>query len=249
MPTYGHVPCVWLFTTKRGNGAATRLAAESPQNIMAAEPETKANVRGSVDMDAFGHFVEYAAANPADVQFELEAQGISEGRVAHTTASTGPYTLGGQRIDRLAREYTTHFGAHKEVEAALGFVDPTDREEVIEAALAALTGCINTAVSMSAAIRGIDLDTLETTVKIGWDPFVFLHLEDPESDGEPTDQYGRLEVELVIDGEDLDQEDVAYIQESVKRSAVYNIFTMAHEASPVVKLAGESRPGRGRSER
>lgn len=216
---------------------------------MAAKTETKSTVRQGVDMDAFDEFVGYAAENPADVQFTLEALGISEGRVAHTTASTGPYTLGGQRIDRLAREYTTHFGAHKEVEAALGFVDPTDRKEVIEAALAALAGCINTAVSMSAAIRGIDLGTLETTVRIGWDPFVFLHLEDPESDGEPTDQYSGLEVELVVDGEDLDEEDIAYLTESVKRSAVYNIFTMAHETSPVVHLAGESRPGPGRSER
>lgn len=46
--------------------------------------------------------------------------------------------------------------AHREVEEALGFEDPTDREEIIEAALAALTSCINTAVSASALVRGID---------------------------------------------------------------------------------------------
>lgn len=126
------------------------------------------SVRQGVDLDKLEQFVEFASANPADVQFRLEATGEYEGRAAHTATSTGPYTLGGQRIDRLARRYTRHYGAHREVEEALGFTDPTDREEVIEAVLAALTGCINTAVSSSALVRGIELEELVTKVSVAW---------------------------------------------------------------------------------
>lgn len=63
-------------------------------------------------------------------------------------------------------------------------MDPTDREEASEVVLAALTACVNTAVSASALVRGIELDELTTTVSVDWDPFVFGGLQ-PADDGEP----------------------------------------------------------------
>jgi hypothetical protein len=200
---------------------------------MSTETDAGSSVRQGVDIDAFQRFRNHAKANPDDVQFEFEATGVYEGRAVHTKATTGPFTLGGQRIDRIARQYTYHFGAHREVEDALGFVHPTDREEVIECTLAALTGCINAVVSMSALARGIELDRLETTVRISWNPFVFLTLKDAEG----TDQFSDLRIELVVGGKDLTEHDVAFLQEAVERSAVYNLVTMAHRSSPVVRLA------------
>lgn len=194
-------------------------------------------VRQGVDLDALSAFLEYAEENPDDVQFELGARGTYEGRAIHTKASTGPYTLGGNTIDRVAREYTYHFGGHREVEEAVGFVDPTDRTEVIETALAALSGCINAAVSMSALAAGIDFDELETTVSSAWDPFVFLHLEEIEHDGEPVDMFGDLEVEIVIAGEGLGESDLEYLRESVGRSAVYNLMTLPHGCEPRIERA------------
>lgn len=197
--------------------------------------DTDQNVVQGVDLDALEQFVEFAAANPADVQFGFEATGEYEGRVAHTVTTTGPYTLGGERIDRIARRYTRHYGAHEEVEEALGFVAPTDREEVIEAVLAALTGCINTAVSASAVVRGIELDALTTTVTVAWDPFVFLHIAEPVQDGTPTQQFTDLRIELTVAGDDLTDEDLDYLRSSVNRSAVYNLVTTANLASPIVR--------------
>lgn len=52
-------------------------------------------------------FCDFAKENRASVQFELEATGVSEGRAVHTRAETGPYTLGGQRIDRMAANTST----------------------------------------------------------------------------------------------------------------------------------------------
>lgn len=197
--------------------------------------ENNHSVRQGVDLDKLERFVEFASANPAHVQFRLEATGEYEGRAAHTATTTGPYTLGGERIDRLARRYTRHYGAHREVEEALGFVDPTDREEVIEAVLAALTGCINTAVSSSALVRGIELDELVTQVSVAWDPFVFLHITDPVRDGVLTPQFGDLRVELQVSGPGLTEEDLEYLRESVGRSAVYNLLTIAHPTSPTIR--------------
>jgi hypothetical protein len=203
--------------------------------------QTRPDIRQGVDVEAFQRFCEHASAHPEDVQFVLEAEGVFEGRVAHTRAVTGPYTLGGQRIDRPARRYVHHLGAHKEVEAALGFVEPTDREEATEVVLAALTGCINTAVSASAVARGLELSHLETRVSIGWDPFVFLHLRDAQENGELVNQFENLEVEIVVEGEELTEDDRAYLQRSVGRSAVYNLLTLGHGNVPTVQIAAHSR--------
>lgn len=198
-------------------------------------------VRQGVDLEAFQKFREHAKAHPEDVQFVLEAEGAYEGRVAHSRAVTGPYTLGGQRIDRPARQYVYHIGAHKEVEQALGFTEPSDREEPTEVALAALTACINTAVSGSAVARGIELSHLETRVRIGWDPFVFLHLREADEEGDLVNQFGGLEIELLVDGENLTESDRAYLQASVHRSAVYNLFTLGHGNTPVVRVKSSGR--------
>lgn len=199
--------------------------------------ENSTVVRQGVDVEKFARFREYAKVHPGEVRFVLEAAGSYEGRVAHTRTTTGPYTLGGERIDRAARQYVHHMGAHKEVEEALGFTAPTDREEAMEVALAALTACINTAVSGSAVARGIELSRLETRVSVGWDPFVFLHLREPEENGELVNQFEGFRIELLVEGENLTENDRAYLQDSVRRSAVYNLFTLGHHNAPVVEVA------------
>ena len=182
-------------------------------------------------------FLAYAEENPEAVQFVLSAVGTDEGRVLHTRSKTQSYTLGGEEIDRAAREYTFHFGGHREVEEAVGFVDPTDREEAIEVALAALTACINGSISLSAAQAGVDIDGLETTVSVDFDPMVFLGLEGTEgTDGSPADMYGDLRVDIQVSGEDIDDETLDQVWEWVGRSPVYNLMTLGHEVSPQVSM-------------
>lgn len=204
---------------------------------MSANETENQYVKHGLDTRRLKAFQDFARENPAEVAFEFEANGVYEGRAVHTRSTTGPYTLGGQRIDRMARSYTHHFGAHKEVEDAVGFVDPTDRQEVVEVALAALTGCINAVVSVSAVARGIELDRLETEVRISWDPAVFLHLRDVAHEGERTDQFGDLEIELLIAGDGLDDADISYLRTSVERSAVFNLVTLPHRAVTSIRVA------------
>jgi uncharacterized OsmC-like protein len=198
-------------------------------------------VRQGVDLVKFQEFRDHARINREEVQFVLEARGAYEGRIAHTRATTGPYTLGGQRIDRPARQYVCHLGAHKEVEEALGFTQATDREEPTEVVLSALTGCINTAVSSSAVARGIELTRLETHVSVAWDPSVFLHLRETDEEGRLVNQFHGLKVHLVVDGVGLTEDDRAYLERSVRRSAVYNLLTLGHSSAPVLEIA-TSRP-------
>ena len=183
-------------------------------------------------------FLAFAKENPDAVQFELRAVGTDEGRVLHTRSKTQSYSLGGQEIDRFGREYTQHFGGHREVEEHVGFVDPTDREEAIEVALAALTACINGSISLSAVQAGVDIDGLETTVSVDFDPAVFLGLEAvDEADGTPADMYGDLHIDVQVSGDGLDDETLEQIRGWVSRSPVYNLMTLEHDGSPRVSLA------------
>jgi hypothetical protein len=202
--------------------------------------ENNTTVRQGVDVSKLQQFRRHAQAHPQEVQFVLEASGSYEGRVAHTRARTGPYTLGGQRIDRMARESVSHMGAHKEVEEALGFIEPTDRDEATEVVLAALTACINAVISASAVVRGIEISRLETKVAIGWSPFVFLHLSEPVEHGELINQFQNLEIDIEVAGEGLTDADRDYLQGSVARSAVFNLLSLAHASSPTVRLTEAS---------
>lgn len=193
-------------------------------------------VRQGVDLGTFRAFRSFAAENPEAVTFGLEASGTAEGRAVHTHAKTGAYTLGGTRIDRIARRYDYHFGAHREVEEALGFVDPTDRPQETEVTLAALSGCINAVVSLSAAERGIDLDTLRTDVAATWDPAVFLHLRDTEEDGQQVDQFAGIRVLVTVAGNGLCPHDLAFIDKTVRRSAVFNVIALGREVAVDVRM-------------
>ena len=205
---------------------------------MPEQKEPPPEVRQGLNIEKFRNFRAFAAENPQAVIFKLEASGTSEGRAVHTYAKTGAYTLGGQRIDRIARQYSYHFGAHREVEDALGFVDPTDREQETEVALAALAGCINAVITVSAAERGIALTSLRTDITITWDAAVFLHLRDTEEHGNAVDQFDGFSVTLTVSGDCLDQEDIDFLRRTVRRSAVFNLFTLARQARVEVEQVG-----------
>jgi hypothetical protein len=210
-------------------------------NEMTENQAIETPIRHGLDIQKFRDFCGFAKENPRDVMFDLEATGVAEDRAVHTLATTGAYSVGGQRIDRLARRYSYHFGAHKEVEEALGFVEPTDRKEVIEVALAALTGCINAVISVGAAVRGIDLRAVQTDVQVSWDPAVFLYARDAEKEGQLVNQFGDLQIELTLTGDSLSKDDVTFLEKTVKRSAVFNLIASAHNHRIRVTQANNER--------
>ncbi|QLG60580.1 hypothetical protein [Halorarum salinum] len=84
-------------------------------------------------------------------------------------------------------------------------------------------------------------------MSIDWGPFVFLHLADVEDGaGDPIDTFGDLNVDIDVAGEGLDGADRRYLEESVGRSAVYDLVTPAHACEPNLRLTGASEPSDGR---
>lgn len=195
------------------------------------------SVQHGVDLEEFEEFVEFAAENPEAVQFELGASGVYEGRAFHSLAKVDEYSLGGETIDRQTREYTFPLGAWKEVEDHAGFVDPTDRPEPIEVVLSALTGCINVAVGVVALANGIDIDDLETTVRVDFDPRVILLVHDVDQSEET---FSDIDIEIEVSGEDLSQEDLETLEAGARRSPVWNFLRLPHEMEPTVTTPAQA---------
>ncbi|WP_135854739.1 OsmC family protein [Halorussus salinus] len=195
---------------------------------MAAE-----TIKHGIDLEQYAAFIERGTENPDDVMLGLGATGIDEGRPMHTLAKIDGYRYGDEEIRRPTRQYTFQFGAFKEVERDAGFVDPDDRPEPVEVALAALTGCINATLDVVALENEIELDALETDVSVTLDPRAFFGIRDADEAG---DVYDDFAVEIEVAGTDLSDEDRETLRAGVARSPVFNLMTRSHELSPEVRL-------------
>ncbi|MFO7926150.1 MAG: OsmC family protein [Halobacteriota archaeon] len=124
-------------------------------------------------------------------------------------------------------------GAWKEVEDAAGFVDPTDRMEPIEVAIAALTGCLNVAVETTAIANDMDVDDLETTVTLEFDPRVVLMIHDVDrSDG----TFDDIRVEIEVGGATLTDEEADILAAGARRSPVWNLLRLAHDMALIASV-------------
>ncbi|WP_331236542.1 OsmC family protein [Natronorarus salvus] len=107
------------------------------------------------------------------------------------------------------RDHTLEFGLPPELEEAMGYLEPTDRYEAIEAALAGLTACINGTIAYNALREGIGVEEVSTTVRAPVDLRLLFGIHD-------TDRAGEMFEELVIDvdvtGADLSDEEVDRIE-------------------------------------
>lgn len=197
-------------------------------------PET---IQHGVDLEKYPAFVEHMAETPADAMLGLGATGIAEGRAMHSLAKFGDYSYGGEQISRPTRDYTLALGAFREVESDAGFVDPGDRPEPVEVALAALTGCINATLGIVAMENEIELEGLETSVDVDLDPRVLFGVRGTE---EADETYGDVEIDVEVSGPGLTETDAETLREGIARSPVYTLMTGSHEASSEVRLADVS---------
>lgn len=191
------------------------------------------NVRHGVDLERFEGFAEHAAANPEEVQFELEARSTYEGTCAHSLAKIDSYTLGGQQIDRETREYTIPYGAWGEVLDAGGWVGTTDRMEPIEVALSALASCINVGISINALAAGAEVEELRTRVTADFDPSVLFSLADVEDAGLV---FENVAADIDISGDGFDSEQV---DEWARRAPVYALVALGQDVDITVEPSAE----------
>ena len=197
-------------------------------------------VKHGVDLEAFGEFSEHAAEHPEEIQFELEARGVYEGRAGHSLSKVEQFSLGGETVDRETRQYTFPMGAWREMEEAAGFVGPTDRPEPIEVALAALTSCLNVAVSLTALNEGIDVEGLETTVRLDFDPRIVLFLDEVENSDRT---FENVDIEIEVSGDGIDEAERELLTAGARRSPVWNLFRLPHDLEPTVQAVSPPVPG------
>lgn len=190
-------------------------------------------VSHGVDLDAFESFAAHAAENPEEVQFGLRARATYEGTCAHSLAKVDGYTLGGEEIRRDTREYTVPYGAWREVEAAGGWLGPTDRLEPIEAALSALAACINVGISINALAHGVDVEHLQTNVRTDFDPAMLFSLVDLDAS---QSVFENLEADVEIEAEGADGEQ---LEEWAQRAPVFTLVSLAQDIDVTVNQTAE----------
>ncbi len=195
----------------------------------AARAQERKVVHG-VDLEKLDAFRNSLKENP--VRLGLQAQAHWEGVCGRSLVYIGPYELGGQKIDRLTRQYTVSYGAWKEVEAAVGIEGPTDRMEPVEMALGAIASCLAVAISFNAAREGIKIDDLEVTVKAEVDPSVLFAIKEPE---EHTSCVPQLQYEIKVQG-DLSDRDLARIKRLAEHSPVHGLVANANTIVSAVTL-------------
>lgn len=196
---------------------------------MAAERQ----ISHGVDVEGLEGFAEFAAKNPEQVQLGLGARSTYEGTCAHSLAKIDSYTLGDETVTSDAREYTIPYGGWKEVLDAGGWVGATDRMEPIEVALSALASCINVGISINAVANGVDIDRLQTRVRVDCDPSVLFSLEDLQA---ADAVFENLTAEIEIESPTLDKDQV---DEWARRAPVYTLVSLAQDIQLTVNTPAE----------
>lgn len=184
-------------------------------------------------VDAGGHleFIDWLETNPDDGMLEFRATGITEEVANRTTATIGDWALGGEEMGG-DREHVLEFGLPPELEEAMAYVEPTDRYEAIEGALAGLTACINGTVVYNAIREDIDVKEVTTTVRAPVDLRLLFGIQDIDS---AYDMYGELEIDVNVTG-DLTTAERSMVREFPKRSPVYNLVSLEHPNRPNVQI-------------
>lgn len=188
-----------------------------------------AEIIAGVDTSKLEEFRSAQKSNP--VILGLKAKALWDGEMGRATVHIGPYQLNGDRIDRPTRQYTTAYGAWKEVEDALGMVGPTDREEPVEMALGAMAACIVNSITWNVHRHGIKLDDLVVSVSTDVNPDVLLEVRGPE---EHTACMQNLRADIKVKGEGLTPEKLEIIKKLATHSPVDGLISQANNITHTV---------------
>jgi uncharacterized OsmC-like protein len=199
---------------------------------MAVDAPHQKQTKHGVDVEGYREFIGWVAENPEDAMIEFRASGIAEEAANRTTATISDWGLGGGDMG-ATREHTLKFGLPPELEEAMAYVEPTDRYEAIEGALAGLTACINGTVAYNALREGIQVDEVSTSVRAPVDLRMLFGILDVDKADE---MYGDLEIDVDVTGKDLSEEDIKKVQEYYLRSPVYTLVTLGQPNEPNVMV-------------
>ena len=158
---------------------------------------------------------------PSNFTLGIDARSVWEGRGLGNLGKVGPWSLGGQLMVKPTRDFSVQIGSWREVGDALGVIGADDRIEPIEAAMLGLASCVNEAITLTCAARGVPLKGLEAKAHVAVDPGPITGAKEP-SDWDST--LKSVQVEVTVRG-DLSADDRAVVEDGAKRSPVHYMFS------------------------
>jgi uncharacterized OsmC-like protein len=199
---------------------------------MALDTTRRKRTKHGVDLETYMAFIDWVAENPGDAAIEFRASGAAEEVANRTTATIGDWGLGGGEMGE-SRDYTMKFGLPPELEEAMGYLEPTDRYEAIEGALAGLTACINGSIAYNALREGIAVEEVSTSVRAPVDLRVLFGIHDTDR---AEEMFDELQIDIDVTGSELSDEERARVSEYYLRSPVYTLVTLSHPNEPTVRV-------------
>lgn len=159
--------------------------------------------------------------NPSNFTLGIDGRSIWEGRGLGNLGKVGPWSLGGQRMEKPTRDFSVQIGSWREVGDALGVVGADDRIEPIEAAMLGLASCVTEAITLTCAARGVALEGLEATAHVDVDPGPITGAKEPS---DWNDSMKSVRVNVKVKG-DLSPEDRKIVEGGAARSPVHFMFS------------------------
>jgi uncharacterized OsmC-like protein len=158
---------------------------------------------------------------PSNFMLGIDGRSIWEGRGLGNLGKVGPWSLGGQAMEKPTRDFSVQIGSWREVGDALGVIGADDRIEPIEAAMLGLASCVSEAITLTCASRGVALEGLEAKAHVDVDPGPITGAKEP-SDWDKT--LKSVRVDVTVRG-DLSAADRAVVEDGAKRSPVHYMFS------------------------
>jgi uncharacterized OsmC-like protein len=137
----------------------------------------------------------YQAIGDDPVVLDLEAFVRWQGKGTRATGHIGPFSLGGERKERLTREYVIQYDDWAEMPGC-----DDAGPEAVETVLSALGACIINMTSWHAARMGVVLDDLSVKVRMSFDAQGFFQNTDQ------TDKFGPIEYEIMLQAQGATRE-------------------------------------------
>jgi uncharacterized OsmC-like protein len=163
---------------------------------------------------------EYQKA-PSNFTLGIDGRSIWEGRGLGNLGKVGPWSMGGQVMEKPTRDFSVQIGSWREVGDALGVAGADDRIEPIEAAMLGLASCVSEAITLTCAAKGVALKGVEAKAHVDVDPGPITGAREP-SDWDTT--LKSVRVDVTVTG-DLSAADRAIIEHGAKRSPVHYMFS------------------------
>jgi uncharacterized OsmC-like protein len=207
------------------------LADQKPSN--AANRETKSagpTVVKGLDIGKFHAMAEDLRAHPEYADVEFRARVTSEEVVYHSTARIGPFSIAGKEYGQT-RDHVLHLGVPVELQTEV--VSPVDRIEPVELALAGMADCVTGTIAVYAAVNGIEVDQIRTSVRAPLSLLVFAGVKDLDQRDEI---YGQITIDVELEGDDLTEADRDLLAKQAMRSPAFNLIALAHDIQPKLTI-------------